>query len=129
MSALPSPTTDPFAVTLNRYGIVRFASFDQRLQGHAVQVVHYANGLLRIYSNSTHEVLCELPSAAATYEMNTYPVRKTPTWAIVLAVVGFFFVLFFSLLFLLAKETKPGPTRSDVKFTDPQGNTLVISIN
>jgi hypothetical protein len=31
--------------------------------------------------------------------------QKTPTWAIVLAIVGFFCVIFFSLLFLLAKET------------------------
>lgn len=32
--------------------------------------------------------------------------RRTPTWAIVLAVVGFFCVLVLSLLFLLAKETR-----------------------
>lgn len=31
--------------------------------------------------------------------------QKTPTWAIVCAVVGFCFLTFFSLLFLLAKET------------------------
>jgi hypothetical protein len=31
--------------------------------------------------------------------------QKIPTWAIVLAVVGFFCLTFFSLLFLLAKET------------------------
>lgn len=32
--------------------------------------------------------------------------QKTPTWAIVLAIVGFFLVCAFSLLFLLAKETR-----------------------
>jgi uncharacterized protein DUF1707 len=32
--------------------------------------------------------------------------QKTPTWAIVLAIVGFFLVCAFSLLFLLAKETQ-----------------------
>jgi hypothetical protein len=32
--------------------------------------------------------------------------QKTPTWAIVLAIVGFFCVAIFSLLFLLAKETR-----------------------
>ena len=31
--------------------------------------------------------------------------QKIPTWAIVLAIVGFFCLTFFSLLFLLAKET------------------------
>ncbi len=31
--------------------------------------------------------------------------QKTPGWAIALAVIGFFCVTFFSLLFLLAKET------------------------
>ncbi|GIG23263.1 hypothetical protein Cch01nite_39870 [Cellulomonas chitinilytica] len=34
----------------------------------------------------------------------SFPVQKTPTWAIVLAVVGFFF--FLGLLFLLVKETR-----------------------
>jgi hypothetical protein len=32
--------------------------------------------------------------------------QKTPTWAIVLAIVGLFFICLFSLLFLLAKETR-----------------------
>jgi hypothetical protein len=32
--------------------------------------------------------------------------QTTPTWAVVCAVVGFFFVCFLSLLFLLAKEDK-----------------------
>jgi hypothetical protein len=32
--------------------------------------------------------------------------RKTPTWAIVLSIVGFFLVCALSLLFLLAKETR-----------------------
>jgi hypothetical protein len=32
--------------------------------------------------------------------------QEIPTWAVICAIVGFFFVCFFSLLFLLAKETK-----------------------
>lgn len=32
--------------------------------------------------------------------------RTTPTWAIVCAIVGFFFVFLFSLLFLLAKDER-----------------------
>ncbi|WP_374945454.1 hypothetical protein [Agreia sp.] len=32
--------------------------------------------------------------------------QKTPTWAIVLAIVGFFLVLVLSLLFLLARESR-----------------------
>ncbi|WP_220387280.1 hypothetical protein [Agreia bicolorata] len=32
--------------------------------------------------------------------------QKTPTWAIVLAIVGFFFVFVLSLLFLLARESR-----------------------
>ena len=36
----------------------------------------------------------------STYE------QTIPQWAIILAVVGFFLVCFFSLLFLLVKETK-----------------------
>lgn len=32
--------------------------------------------------------------------------QEIPQWAVICAIVGFFFVCFFSLLFLLAKETK-----------------------
>jgi hypothetical protein len=32
---------------------------------------------------------------------------KTPTWAIVVAIAGFFVIFLFSLLFLLVKETAP----------------------
>jgi hypothetical protein len=35
----------------------------------------------------------------------SFPVQRTPTWAIVLAVIGFFFFLL-GLLFLLVKETR-----------------------
>lgn len=35
----------------------------------------------------------------------TRPVSKTPTWAVVVAILGFFIVTVFSLFFLLAKET------------------------
>lgn len=42
-----------------------------------------------------------------TVRDETMMVHKTPTWAIVLAIVGFFIVTVFSLFFLLAKEDVP----------------------
>lgn len=48
----------------------------------------------------------EIPLREATFTFldQTFLTRKTPTWAVVMAVVGFFFLTLFSLLFLLAKE-------------------------
>jgi hypothetical protein len=47
------------------------------------------------------------PTRGATWNVveRVYPRSKIPTWAIVLAIVGFFCLTIFSLLFLLAKET------------------------
>jgi hypothetical protein len=36
----------------------------------------------------------------------TYMIQSTPQWAIIVAIIGFFFVCLFSLFFLLAKESK-----------------------
>ncbi|GGA58216.1 hypothetical protein GCM10011490_05170 [Pseudoclavibacter endophyticus] len=46
--------------------------------------------------------------------------NKTPTWAIVLAIVGFFLVTFFSLFFLLVKEQRLGGGY-EVVATGPDG--------
>jgi hypothetical protein len=47
------------------------------------------------------------PTRGANWNVveRVYPRSKIPTWAIVLAIVGFFCLTIFSLLFLLAKET------------------------
>lgn len=47
-----------------------------------------------------------LSQASFFFTDQTYTTRKTPTWAIVCAIVGFFVVFLFSLFFLLAKETE-----------------------
>lgn len=46
-----------------------------------------------------------LSAASFTFSDVTSTIRKIPTWAIVCAVAGFFVLTFFSLFFLLAKET------------------------
>jgi hypothetical protein len=48
------------------------------------------------------------PIAAVSWSFNdmSRTWQTIPTWAVVCAAVGFFLVCFFSLLFLLAKETK-----------------------
>lgn len=47
-----------------------------------------------------------LSQARFTFADQSYTVRKTPTWAVVTAIVGFFILTFFSLFFLLAKENQ-----------------------
>ena len=49
----------------------------------------------------------------------TQRIRKTPTWAVVLAVIGFFF-LFLGLLFLLVKEEHTAGTVT-ITVQGPQG--------
>ena len=46
-----------------------------------------------------------LEGAVITVDDHTHSVSKTPTWAIVVAIVGVFF-FFLSLLFLLVRETE-----------------------
>jgi hypothetical protein len=48
------------------------------------------------------------PLRGTTWTVNnqTYMSSSTPSWAIVLAIVGFFFFCVFSLLFLIAKEQR-----------------------
>jgi hypothetical protein len=48
---------------------------------------------------------CPLHGSTWTSQDQWISTQKTPTWAIVLAIVGFCILTFFSLLFLLAKET------------------------
>lgn len=49
----------------------------------------------------------DIPLAGSSWQVAEYwqTEQKTPTWAIVSAIVGFCLVTIFSLLFLLAKET------------------------
>lgn len=47
-----------------------------------------------------------LNQATFTFADQSYSVRKTPGWAIALAIIGFFIVTVLSLLFLLIKETQ-----------------------
>jgi hypothetical protein len=47
----------------------------------------------------------EIPLAGATITLVEDRVRRTPTWAVVCAIVGFFVVPVLSLLFLLVRET------------------------
>jgi hypothetical protein len=49
----------------------------------------------------------DIPLANSTWQVSDFwqSEQKTPTWAIVLAIVGFCVLAFFSLLFLLVKQT------------------------
>lgn len=60
----------------------------------------------------------------------TVIVQRTPTWAIVVAIVGFFVVFVLSLLFLLVKETVPAGTL-EVTARNPEtgvAHTTVLGI-
>ncbi|GII24553.1 hypothetical protein [Planosporangium mesophilum] len=52
-----------------------------------------------------------VPLADATVEVSREQVVRTPTWAVLCAIVGFFVIPLVNLLFLLVKETaEVGPT-------------------
>lgn len=65
-------------------------------------------GQIEVTATTVHTPAGSFPVRGSTWHMmdRMYPVQKTPTWAIVLAIVGFFCLTIFSLLFLIAKETR-----------------------
>jgi hypothetical protein len=68
----------------------------------------------------------EIPLAGATLEVTEEREVRTPTWAVLCAIIGFFVVPVVSLLFLLAKETRVvGPTRVTVSGSGVRHETLV----
>ncbi|HKT02011.1 MAG TPA: hypothetical protein VJT31_20990 [Rugosimonospora sp.] len=64
-------------------------------------------GEIQVTSTTVRTPAGEFPLRGSRWDVTDQWVaeQKTPTWAIVLAVVGFFCLTLFSLLFLLAKET------------------------
>jgi hypothetical protein len=64
-------------------------------------------GEIQVTSTTIRTPIGELPLRGSQWHVTDAwtTEQKIPTWAIVLAVVGFFCLTFFSLLFLLAKET------------------------
>jgi hypothetical protein len=67
-----------------------------------------------------------IPLADATVEVLRERVVRTPTWAVLCAIIGFFVVPLVSLLFLLAKETVAvGPTSVRVSGRGVRHETLV----
>ena len=64
-------------------------------------------GEIAVTSTMVHTPVGDIPLRGSTWTSQDQWIttQKTPTWAIVLAIVGFCVLTFFSLLFLLAKET------------------------
>lgn len=64
-------------------------------------------GEIAVTSSVVHTPAGDLPLAGSTWQVSDFwqTEQKTPTWAIVLAIVGFCVVTVFSLLFLLVKQT------------------------
>jgi hypothetical protein len=64
-------------------------------------------GELAVTSSVVHTPTGDIPLRGSSWLVSEQWMteQKTPRWAIVLAVVGFCVVTFFSLFFLLAKET------------------------
>jgi hypothetical protein len=107
-------------------GRIDSVEYDQRLR--VVETATSAAELERVLADlpaPTEPVLIQIGELAVTRSTvhtpaGPFPLRgsqwtvqdhwladsKTPTWAIVLAIVGFFVVCALSLLFLLAKETR-----------------------
>ena len=64
-------------------------------------------GEIAVTSSVVHTPAGDLALAGSTWQVADFwqTEQKTPTWAIVLAIVGFCVVTVFSLLFLLVKQT------------------------
>lgn len=62
----------------------------------------------QVTNRFVHTPSGSVPLSRAKWSLTnaTHVTQGTPTWAIVLAIVGFFIVTIFSLLFLLAKESR-----------------------
>lgn len=65
-------------------------------------------GQIQVTATTVHTPMGSFPVRGSMWTVTDrgYPTSKIPTWAIVLTVVLFFVIGFFSLLFLLAKETR-----------------------
>ncbi len=64
-------------------------------------------GEIHVSADTVYTPIGSFPLASTQFHVQDQwtLTQKTPTWAIVCAVVGFCVLTFFSLLFLLAKET------------------------
>jgi hypothetical protein len=64
-------------------------------------------GEIGVTSTTVHTPAGAIPLAGSTWQVNEFwqTEQKTPTWAIVMSIVGFCVLTVFSLLFLLVKET------------------------
>jgi hypothetical protein len=64
-------------------------------------------GELAVTSSTVHTPAGDIPLHGSTWHVTDqwYTEQKIPTWAIILAIVGFCVLTVFSLFFLLAKET------------------------
>jgi uncharacterized protein DUF1707 len=65
-------------------------------------------GELAVTASTVYTPIGPIPLRGSQWAVNDHWLteQKTPAWAIVLAIVGFFLICAFSLLFLLAKETQ-----------------------
>ncbi len=101
-------------------------------------------GEIQVTSSTVHTPSGAFPLAGSEWMVNEqwFTEQRTPRWAIVLAIVGFCVVAFFSLLFLLIRETvhkgvvvvrvSNGPYRHEahIPVSDPaQVQTVVHQIN
>ena len=114
-------------MTVNRYGRVSFSTDRGHLTAHYFQLVFRSNRSVELWERSQPpRLVYTMSDASVAYEQGQRAIKKTPTWAIVLAVLGLF-VFLLGLLFLLVKETTYVPTNT-VRFTDPYGRTLVVTL-
>src|SRR4051794_34324626 len=105
MTNFPAPSSAaPMTPSLNRFGVVLFSSDRPDLTGQSLQAVYPPhNRSVELWSRQ-QLLLYTMADAALTYETSQREVKRTPSWAIVLAVIGVFIFLL-GLLFLLVKET------------------------
>jgi hypothetical protein len=101
----PMPPAAPPSARYPYPGLTQPAHLSQ--PAHVSEPVILNIGEIQVTSSTVRTPVGELPLRGSQWHISDAwtTEQKIPTWAIVLAVVGFFCLTFFSLLFLLAKET------------------------
>jgi hypothetical protein len=83
-------------------------------------------GDIEVTTTSLRTPSGEIPLAGVTVAVRDEPLVRTPTWAVLCAIIGFFVIPVVSLLFLLVRKVSAGgPTRVRVSGAGIEHETLV----
>jgi hypothetical protein len=106
-SPAPYPQSDNLPLPAQRSPYIPAPAQSQPIAAMPVEAVIAQIGDIQLTATTVHTPVGSFPLRGSRWHITDHWVaaQRTPTWAVVLAIVGFFCLTIFSLLFLLAKET------------------------